>query len=71
MLRRMTTNNAKPTRRMSTVSVEADPRATAHDLAAALHRAGAMDALDMREMDRLCLPPRPYRSGPDVHGSGS
>jgi putative transcriptional regulator len=32
---------------------------TAHGLAAALPCVGAMDALDMRAMDRLWLPPRP------------
>jgi putative transcriptional regulator len=40
--------------------------AMALGLAAALHRVGAMHALDMRAMDRLCLPPRPDYSGPDV-----
>jgi len=36
--------------------------ATAHRLAAALHHVGAMDAFDMREMDRLCLPRIPTRT---------
>jgi putative transcriptional regulator len=40
--------------------------ATAHGLAAALHGAGAMDALSLRDMDRLCLPPRPDYDGPQV-----
>lgn len=43
-----------------------DVLATAHELAAALHRVGAMDELSMRDLDRLCLPPRPDYSGPDV-----
>jgi len=46
--------------------VETDVLATAHGLAAALHRVGAMDEMSMREMDRLCLPPRPDYGGPDV-----
>jgi putative transcriptional regulator len=57
----MTTARAKPAR-----AVEEDVLATAHGLAAALHRAGAMDAFSMREMDKLCLPPRPDYSGTDV-----
>ena len=36
-----------------------DVLATAHGLALALHRVGAMNSVDMRDMDRLCLPPRP------------
>jgi hypothetical protein len=55
----MTTNRAKLLKRMTARAVENDILATAHGLAAALHRAGAMDELSMREMDRLCLPPRP------------
>jgi putative transcriptional regulator len=62
----MTTNRPKPTKRMTARMVEDDLLATAHDLATALHRAGAMDAISMREMDRLCLPPRPDYSGPEV-----
>lgn len=46
-------------RRVSKPSPEDEVLATAHGLAAALHRVGAMDSLTMREMDRLCLPPRP------------
>ena len=53
-------------RRQPARAVEDDVLATAHDLAAALHREGAMTALDMREMDRLCLPPRPDYGAPDV-----
>ena len=40
-------------------AVEDEVLTTAHGLAAALHRVGAMDAMDMRDMDRLDLPPRP------------
>ena len=46
--------------------VDDDMLATAHGLAAALHRIGAMDELSMREMDRLCLSPRPDYSAPEV-----
>jgi putative transcriptional regulator len=46
--------------------VEDDMLATAHGLASALHRVGAMDDFSMRDMDRLCLPPRPDYTGPDV-----
>jgi putative transcriptional regulator len=46
--------------------VEDDVLATAHGRAAALHGAGAIDALSLREMDRLCLPPRPDYDGPQV-----
>jgi putative transcriptional regulator len=62
----MATNKAKPAKRTPVPAVDDDVLATAHGLAAALHRVGAMDALDMRDMDRLCLPPRPDYSGPEV-----
>ncbi len=55
----MATNRAKSAKRMGLRAVEDDVLATAHGLAAALHRVGAMDELSMRDMDRLCLPPRP------------
>ena len=51
---------------MGTRAVEDDVLATAHGLAAALHRVGAMDELSMRDMDWLCLPPRPDYGGPEV-----
>jgi len=58
------TNRAKPAKPMARPSVEDDVLATAHGLAAALRRVGAMDALGMRYMDRLCLPSRPdYDAG--------
>jgi|ERR1017187_6866555 putative transcriptional regulator len=62
----MATNKAKPSKRITARAVEDDVLATAHGLAAALDRAGAMDAVSMREMDQLCLPPRPDYSGPEV-----
>ena len=62
----MATNRAKPTRRMTARAVEDEVLATAHVLATALHRAGAIDTVSMREIDRLCLPPRPDYSGPEV-----
>ena len=62
----MATNRVKPAKRKPARDVGADVLATAHGLAAALHRVGAMDALGMRDIDRLCLPPRPDYSGPEV-----
>jgi putative transcriptional regulator len=58
----MVTNRPKSARQ----TVEDDVLATAHQLATALHRGGAMDDVTMRDMDRLCLPPRPDYAGPDV-----
>lgn len=52
--------------RMGQRAVEDDVLATAHGLASALHRVGAMDGITMREMDRLCLPPRPSYGGAEV-----
>jgi putative transcriptional regulator len=46
--------------------VEADVLAAAHELATALHRVGAMTEADMRDMDRLCLSPRPDYSSAEV-----
>ena len=40
-------------------AVEEDVLATARGLATALHRVGALGKLDMRDLDRLCLTPRP------------
>jgi putative transcriptional regulator len=51
---------------MGVSAVEDDVLATAHGLAAALHCVGALDAVDMRDMDRLCLPPRPDYDGPEI-----
>lgn len=62
----MATNRAKSAKRMGLRAVEDDVLATAHGLAAALHRVGAMDELSMRDMDQLCLPPRPDYGGSEV-----
>ena len=62
----MAMNRAKSTKRMGLRAVEDDVLATAHGLAAALHRVGAMDELSMRDMDRLCLPPRPDYGSSEV-----
>lgn len=62
----MATAKAKFVKRMGVRAVEDDVLATAHDLAAALHRVGALDAVNMRDMDRLCLPPRPDYGGPEI-----
>ena len=62
----MATNRARPAKRSASREVGDDVLVTAHGLAAALHRVGAMDARTMRDMDRLCLPPRPDYGGPDV-----
>jgi putative transcriptional regulator len=58
----MALNRRKPAKQ----TVEDEVLATAHGLARALHRVGAMDDLSMRDLDRLCLPPRPDYTGPDV-----
>ena len=57
---------AESTKRVGAQAVEDDMLATAHGLAAALHRVGALDSADMRTMDRLCLPPRPNYSPPEI-----
>lgn len=62
----MITTKAKPVRRMGARAVENDVLATAHGLATALHRVGALDTVNMRDMDRLCLPPRPDYGGPEI-----
>ena len=62
----MATNRRKSAKQ----SVEDDVLTTAHGLAAALHRVGAMDEIGMRDMDRLCLPPRPDYTAPDVRRIG-
>jgi len=58
----MALSRSKPAKQ----TVEDEVLATAHGLARALHRVGAMDELSMRDLDRLCLPPRPDYTGPDV-----
>ena len=62
----MPTTKAKTSKRMVVNAVENDVFATAHGLAAALHRVGALDAVNMRDMDRLCLPLRPDYGGPEI-----
>ncbi len=62
----MATTKARPAKRMGVRAVEDDVLATAHGLAAALHRVGALNTVDMRDMDRLCLPPRPDYGGPEI-----
>lgn len=62
----MPATKAKTSKRMGVSAVEDDVIATAHGLAAALHRVGALDAVGMRDMDTLCLPPRPDYSGSEV-----
>ena len=39
---------------------------TAHALATALHRVGAMDEMTMRDIDRLCLPERPEYGAAEI-----
>jgi putative transcriptional regulator len=62
----MATAKVNSVKRMGVRAVEDDVLATAHGLAAALHRVGALDAVNMRDMDRLCLPPRPDYGGPEI-----
>ena len=57
---------ARTTERPSRRAVEDEVLATAHGLAAALHRVGAMDRATMRELDALCLPPRPDYGGAEI-----
>src|ERR1700752_3218120 len=52
--------------RPSRETVEEEVLATAHGLAAALRRVGAIDATTMREIDTLCLPPRPNYGSAEV-----
>jgi len=58
----MATNRAKPAPQQPEEAV----LATAHELAKALHHVGALDELTMRDMDRLCMPPRPDYGGSEV-----
>jgi putative transcriptional regulator len=53
-------------RRPSRETVEEEVLVTAHDLAAALHRVGAMETATMREIDTLGLPPRPNYGSAEV-----
>lgn len=56
----------KALRSTKAVAVEDEVLATAHGLAVALHRVGALDEHGMREMDRLCPEPRPDYGERDV-----
>ena len=56
----------KAPRSTKAVAVEDEVLATAHGLAVALHRVGALDDRGMREMDRLCPEPRPDYGEGDV-----
>ena len=55
-----------PARRPAGQVVEDELLATAHALGAALRRVGAMDAATLRDLDVLCLPPRPDYGGAEV-----
>lgn len=60
---KVVTAKRAPARRATT---EDEVLATAHALGAALHRVGAVDAATMRDLDALCLPPRPEYGGEEV-----
>jgi len=62
----MTTTRAEHAKRMSKQDVEAEVLATAFELATALRRVGRLDTLSMRDIDRLCLAPRPDYDGAAV-----
>ena len=62
----MATTKASTAKHMSVRAVEDDVLVTTHGLATALHRVGALDTVDMRDMDRLCLPPRPDYGAPEI-----
>jgi len=49
----------RPSPRRAAASAESEILATARALGQALHRVGAADAVTMRDLDALCLPPRP------------
>lgn len=53
-------------RRPARRAVEDEVLATAHALGTALHRVGAMDTATLRDLDALCLPPRPDYGGAEV-----
>ena len=60
------TMSKAPAQRPARQLVEDEVLATAHVLGAALHRVGAMDAATLRDLDALCLPPRPDYGGAEV-----
>ena len=56
-----------PARRHSARQVvEDEVLATAHAFGTALHRVGAMGATTLRDLDALCLPPRPDYGSAEV-----
>ncbi len=57
---------SKAPRTTQAVAVEDEVLATAHGLAVALNRVGALDERGMRQMDRLCPEPRPDYGELDV-----
>jgi putative transcriptional regulator len=59
-------SKTKPRNRINRNDVESDILATARGLAEALHRVGAVDDLTMRDLDQICLPPRPEYSASEV-----
>lgn len=54
------------TRHTGRKAVEGEVLDTAHGLAVALHRVGAMDAATMHDLDALCMPPRPDYGSTEV-----
>lgn len=44
----------------------AGPCSQNHDFATALHAVGAMGEINMRQVDELCLSPRPDHDGAEV-----
>lgn len=57
---------ACPSNRPTLRKTEDEVLATAHTLGAALHRVRAMDTATMRDLDTLCLPPRPDYGSAEV-----
>lgn len=57
---------ARPTNRQTLQATEDEILVTAHALGTALHRVGAMDTATMRDLDALCLPPRPDYGSAEV-----
>src|SRR6185312_9329293 len=57
---------ARGAKRPTLHATEDEVLATAHAFGAALHKVGAMDATTMRDLDALCLPPRPEYGGAEV-----
>lgn len=64
--RTRTAAKAPAGRRPTGQAVEGEVLATAHALGAALHRVGAVDTATLRDLDALCLPPRPDYGSAEV-----